>query len=1072
MIPLLRSGLVCAAFVAALFSCSALLAAAAEAVRAFDVPAGDAAATLKQAAKQGGVEIVFPAATVSGVQTAPVKGDFTAREAINRMLAETDLVLVQDEKSGVLSVQRLTPDAKNDASRLAEAQTAREARIKDGVVQLDDFEVFGSKSINLDLPRTRDDVQPYVVFSRDQIEQSNATNLDEFFRTRLPMHNPGAGGNSPANIGYLNASSINLRGLGANQTLILVDGRRLPGQATAGGGASVGQGDINGIPLSMIERVEILPSTASGIYGGGATGGVINIITRKDFSGVEATLSYTNTFDTDAATRRVDLNGSFSLQGGKTFLTFSAGYTSGTMLLSQDRDIIPRSRALQLANNPAAFYSPTVIPPVSYTTNIRNSVAANLVLKPQFGGATLSSPYTHVPVGYAGASSDNGAGLIARAGTYNLDLPASHVAGALSTILATPLVRSLALGARHKFGANVEAYVDGSWLRNTGRGSIVFVTPASFTLAANAPNNPFTTAVVVAYPITHLSYRNSQQNDNDRLAAGVVVRLPHDWILGADYSETRSRQILTQFSNILGDPDGTGPLISYATALSTGAADVMKDLNVFPLNYTPYLMPKPTMIRDFTTLGQDGTLRAAGPVWDLPAGPLNLAMSVNWRLEEQPAMILENAAVVPSGFTWYPRVSTNQGSAYLEARVPVFSDKSSTLLRALDFQASVRYDTYRSKLMSSNSGVAVAGPDGPSPTTPYPYLVRNFESTSGMAGFKYSPTPDIALRASWGTGFLTPSLGQLTSPAVLPLNTTLIDPKRGNVPASTGVMMVGVGGNPDLTPEYSKNLSAGVIFTPRFLPGFRLSVDYTQIRKRDEISSLNLQDHLNLEDTVPGLVTRAPLTPADQALGYTGGSITAMAGFIGFNIAKREVAAFDIQMDYEKEIGSFGRLRPYATATYQPTTARQLVPSAPFANESGYSSSLRWRGNGGLDWKRGRWSAAWNMQYYDPYYLYFVSTTAPQRAATILNQGAAKIPSQVYHDLTVSYDFGYQSEGWRRYFNATRLTVGVQNVLNTMPPIGAGTSSSWGFGGGFMQGISPYGDPRLARYTLTLRKRF
>lgn len=1033
--------------------------------RPFDIPAGPAEKALKAFSTQAGVEVLFATSTVTPVVTKPLVGNYAAGDALRELLRGTGLA-AQKEKNGTYTVT-LDPNAARAASR-----NDRPTRddIDGKKVELPVFEVMGSKLLNMDIKRSEDDIQPYVVYSREQLEQSNVANLDEFFRTRLPMNNPGATTLPGTFTGSINTSSINLRGLGSNQTLILVDGRRLPAQATAGGGAGSAQGDLNGIPLAMIERVEILPSTASGIYGGGATGGVINIITRKDYSGVEVTLSHANTFDTDASVRRVDLNGSFSLQGGRTFLTVALSYADGTSLLVQDRDIIPKTRALQLANNPAAFYGPTVTPPTGYTSNLRNSVAANLVLKPQYGGTTLSSPYTHVPVGYAGIGSGSVAGLVAAAGTYNLDLPNSSAAGGLSSMLSNPQIKSWSLGARHKFGANLEAYVDASSRENLGRGSVIAVTPTSTTLAATAPNNPFTTAVVVAYPITNLSYRNSTENTSDRLASGVVLQMPRTWTLGADYTRTRSRYLSTAVTNIVGDPDGTGPLISYATALSTGAVDVLKDLNAYPLNYTPYLMPKSARIFDFKTLGQQGTLRAAGPTWELPAGPINLAMSVDWRQEAQPSVITEVPTTVPSTFTWFPRVNTDQGSAYLETRVPLLSEKSNTLLRALDFQASVRYDTHRSKGMS-RGGVAVAGSDGPIPTTPFPYLIRRFEATSGLVGFKYSPTKDIALRASGGTGFLPPSLGQLVNPTILNQAVTVVDPKRGNVSASTGIISVPVGGNPLLNPEYSKSLSVGAILTPRFLPGFRLSVDYTRIRKRDDISSLSLQQELDLEDKIPGLVTRDPLTDADRALGYTGGRITALGGFRSYNIAKREVEAIDLQMDYEKQLGSFGNLRPYVTATYQSKFSSQLVPSAPFINGAGYLDALRWRGNAGLDWTRGRWSAGWNMQYYDSYLNYSASATAATIASVLLNQGTTRAPSQVYHDLYAGYDFGPQSQGWRRYLSNTRLTFGVQNFLNIMPPLFAGTSAAESYLGS-LQGISTYGDPRLARYTLTLRKKF
>src|SRR5262249_35178148 len=146
--------------------------------------------------------------------------------------------------------------------------------------------------------------QPYVVFAAEQIQQSQATTLNDFFKTRLPMNalqesqgqvNVDSGGSR---------SVINLRGLGENQTLVLVDGRRMPNFNNDNQG--FGQGDLNGIPLAAIERIEVLPSTASGIYGGGATGGVVNVITRKNYSGGDISLAYGGSSRLDAENYRID----------------------------------------------------------------------------------------------------------------------------------------------------------------------------------------------------------------------------------------------------------------------------------------------------------------------------------------------------------------------------------------------------------------------------------------------------------------------------------------------------------------------------------------------------------------------------------------------------------------------------------------------------------------------------------------------------------------------------------------------------------------------------------------------
>src|SRR5262249_12988447 len=137
--------------------------------------------------------------------------------------------------------------------------------------------VVGRKTLNTGIRRSEDDPQPYIVFDAKQIQNSQASDLESFLANRLPMN--GSIGRSIQSAASLsgNQSNISLRGLGANQTLILVDGRRL---LSSYNGGDFNQGDINGIPLSAIERIEVLPTTASGIYGGGATGGAINIITK------------------------------------------------------------------------------------------------------------------------------------------------------------------------------------------------------------------------------------------------------------------------------------------------------------------------------------------------------------------------------------------------------------------------------------------------------------------------------------------------------------------------------------------------------------------------------------------------------------------------------------------------------------------------------------------------------------------------------------------------------------------------------------------------------------------------
>lgn len=1040
----------------------ALIAVAASAADApkqrYDIPAGDAAAALKQFSAASGRETLFAADAVRGVRTAAVRGELTAQEAIAALLGGTGLVAETDAKTGAIAVRRDTPvEAKNAPSRPAERAAAEEAgaRIRDGVVQLDAFEVFGSKSINLDLPRTRDDAQPYVVFSGEQIAQAQVANLQDFFRSRLPM---------ATNIGLSTfaggsafSQSVNLRGIGTNQTLILVDGRRLPTFVVPGSLGGPITPDINGIPMSAIERIEVLPSTASGIYGGGATGGVINIITRKDYSGGEVTLNYVNTFDTDAARRRADLNFSTSLRGGATVITLTGSWQDANALLTQDRDFAVRARRSAFANNPAIITGATN-PPRGYTTNIRSRNGANLVLKPEYGGLALPSFFTSVPVGYTGIASDNAAALVTNAGRYNLELPSDQRGGrSFLTTKASPL-DSVGLAVRQKMTSWLEGYLD--YQRNVNRAASSSLASSQisgrFTLAAAAPNNPFTTAVNVSYPFTGLWSNSRTENTVTRVTGGLVAKLPGDWQAGLDYVWGRSA-----YRNVL-----DAPLLrsTFGTALSSGVLDALRDLNARPFDYQPYLVSGQILDDTGGSRTSAFTLRASGPTVRLPAGPLVVSASGEWREDRTLASVSSttNASAATPNYAYTPELTGEGHSGYVEAKVPLLAASDSRSKRA-QFEAQVagRYDSF-----SATTLAAVEFPSVPSKAGPFPDVpmqTRNFSATSFTAGLRYVPVQDLVLRASFGTGFLAPNTSQLIGPRSFPSFLSLSDPKRGGVPQDVGPVDYRLGGNPNLKPEKSNSYSAGFIYTPRYWSGFRLSVDYTKIEKTDEITFLTDQQLIDYEDSLAtGSIVRAPLTAADAAAGYTGGVITAMTN-LARNIARREVEAIDFQADYNRKT-VMGEFSIYAVATWNRRFASRVVPSDALLNQVGYlSSPLRWKGNAGFNWNLGSWKAGWNAQYYDSQFVY-TSTSRALSASTVLTQGADRWPSQFYHDLFVGYEFGRNGENWRRPLSGVQITVGLQNVFNREPPLRAGVDEMGGF-----QNIE---DPRLRRYSLTFRKPF
>lgn len=1046
-------------------------------------------------AQQTGLQLVSPSSEVTNRIVAPqVKGVFSAQAALEKLLDGTPVTYVWLNERSVairektqaelvpigtnatpftsrLAVLDVRPEAVEGAGDAPQSRdgthregTATSAETEDGKSEqvsgkgIPEVLVVGSRILNADIRRTEDDVQPYVVFDRTQIDRSMSGNVEAFLKSRLPMNTletsnsqgPGSSGGSQ--------STINLRGLGANQTLILIDGRRVSGVSNSG---ELRQPDINGIPLAAIERIEVLPSTASGIYGGGATGGVVNIITRKDYAGVDLSTTYGNTFESDAGYYRVDASAGFTFEDGRSHLLVAASHAAADTLLNGDREFARRARARQLATNPAAFYDLST-PPLGLTSNIRSADGSNLVLD---NGTPLNSPLTHIPQGYAGPAADGGNALVANAGLYNLDL-SDDLGGRRQGLFNGPTVSSALVSARRGFTEALDAFADLSYFDNEGRIANAGL-PGPVVLAADAPNNPFTTPIVVRFPSPGLARELGSDAETVRAVGGLIARLPGSWTAGLDYAWSRSRYSFFQTSPVVGDPDGAGPGLGAAAAYADGTLDIMRDLNGSPLDYSSFLLPSPNQtMGPFDSVLTDLNLRASGRLGELPGGPLTLSALIESRKEEAEdafaSSMSENAA---TAFFFFPHRSQKVESFYLETRAPLVSGSNAMpMLRELELQASVRHDRYET---TSPDTAAIFLPSRDAPRPAFGYVSNEVDATKYTLGLRYAPVTDVVLRASFGTGFLPPSISQIVPGTPFPgLSATLIDPKRGSISQTIFPVALTFGGSPSLKAEESESWSVGMIYSPRVLPRLRLSVDYTQIEKTNEIAFLTVQQLVDLEGAFPSRIVRAPLSPADQALGYTGGVITAIDQS-QINVASTDVEAYDVQVDYTYQAGTAGEFHAYAVATWQSEFERRSTPGSPPVDSVGFAQGpLHLRGSAGIDWELGSWTAGWNAQYFDSYRI--CSALAPPVAcsAIVVNQGGAEIPDQLYHDIFARYRFPSATGSGSGLLEGVEIAVGIQNVLDKEPPTLATTAS------GGTDTYSNYADPRLRRFTLTVQKRF
>ena len=1054
-----------------------------------DIDAQDLGSAIMQYGVQTGNEVLFRDSDIRGLQSDGVQGRFTADEAIRKLLGDADvpyrknadgtLIVGQTAISRAGGQRSADPAAKPDepSERPEEETTITIEELRDlGVIEseeeakelrglMDVIIVTGSR--NVGVRRFEDDAQPYIVFNSDEIRNSFAGNLEDFFRTRLPQ-NTATGttqqfSNGLGEIG--NTSSVNLRGLGAAQTLILVNGRRAPRVSAqiaseSNGGFNFQQADINGIPLASIERIEVLPATASGIYGGGATGGVINIITRRDFRGGEVEVQYGDTFDGSFNEYRVDASYGFALEGGRTNVLLTGSYTGSGELLVGERDFGRDSLNVLLANNPSEYFGQTFTPPVGATPNISSPVG-NLVLD---DGTDLGSDITFVPVGYAGVASDGGQALIDNAGQFNTD-PAQDLDGNLLPIRQSPEVYSVSLSVRRDFTENLELYLDSSFSNNEGQRLALTTQPRVF-MPGDVPGNPFQGPVSVNYPVPGVGSETTVTQESLAIIGGGTYQLPGDWLITADYNWSRAR------TEQIGTAPGFDTFFGINPAIDAGTLDVFRDTSTFPLDLSPFAVVSPNNIigpRD--SLLKNFAVRASGPVFDLPAGSVNVSALIETRDEELEDYYFDSYAFfsgVPGSLNtdYVPSRDQSTDSAYLEVLIPIFSQANGIpLVQALDFQISGRYDDYTTESPAASEEFRVDA-RGELPADPIETDRNEFDSFNYTLGLRYEVSDDLLLRASYGTGFLPPSVGQIFRETNENFFIVGNDPKRnGESFVVQGEVLFG--GNPDLIPEESESWSVGAILTPRAFPGFRLSLDYSVIEKTDEILFADNQLILDNEDLLPGRVSRAELTQEDIDAGFEAGRVTGIDRSL-LNFANTESEALDIQIDQFIETNRYGDFRFYAVATKMFRVAQQFTETSDVVDRVGFDNGpLEWRANFGLTWTSPAnvWSLGWNAQHYDSYLVYSAASPDIVIDQSVLRQGSDRIPSETYHDLFLRLDVDALYATVNRMFEGLEMRVGIQNVFDKVPEARAGFSPTDGR-------FSVYGDNRLRRFTINLSKQF
>ncbi|MGI4880316.1 MAG: TonB-dependent receptor plug domain-containing protein [Janthinobacterium lividum] len=991
--------------------------------RRFDVEAGRLADALTALGAETGLNLLFSSEVVGERKSASVHGKMSVDDALGNLLAGSNLRF-RRTADGFVLIYAVTEPAV--------------------VETIPEILVVGHRTQNVDIRRTENDIQPYNVAGSAEISFAHPDNVDDFLRTRLTSDAQGqSAAQDSRGAGGSVRSEINLHGLGADQTLVLIDGARMP---RIPGTASFYQPDVNGLSVDAIDRIESLTATAGGIYGPDATGGVINVVLKREYRGADFSVSYGLTDRGDAERRRVSGRIGFTPDGGRTDVMIAVAHSDGGGLVAGDRDYVQRSRALLLSQTSLADFVRS--DPPADAILVHSTDGDDLALKPGYGRAVLASPFSYLPIGGDGGQHSQIALLLANAGKFPDGLSPDGGGTGLS-VISNPTTTSLLVNVRHRFGQNVEAFVDLIRLQNDGRGVSGSLDP-NIIISDLAPTNPFSQPVSVSLPLPGFDSVYRTRLASTRLSAGVILHLPRQWTAEGDLRAGGVDEDISVSGFSLNRDADAALSLNVAGAGGEPALNPFGDWKTFVTALQQYKVPRTTDVAPHSRF-RDASLRLAGPLFTTNAGAVTLSLLAEDRWESVGAPLNSLVDFGNTVTVTGPPYSQSTVSAYGELRAPIHGrDVGPWLLRGLELQGAVRWDENRSATPTDYNFDA----------SEYNVAKSRRGSALFTVGFRSFPTNWLLFRSSLSTGELPPAPLQLVTGSEKITFDYGADPKRGGQQIGSQLPFeLLYGGSPRLISERAKTLSAGVVLNPDAQHGLpRISMDVTHTERDREISNAyfgNVDYFLANEKSYPDRVTRAALTPADAAAGFTGGLVT-QVDTTASNIGTTVSDALDLRAD--DSVRAFGgTLHLYGSATWEPRLRQRLAPELPATDLVGnLDGPLEWRGNAGIDWQSGVLKIGLNGQYYGAYHAVYAYQVPIDAASSMLDLPGVHIPAQVYIDFAASYRIELASH--TGFAQSLDLRFGILNIFDKAPPIA--TSSALGY--------SYYGDPRRRRFELTL----
>jgi outer membrane receptor protein involved in Fe transport len=984
-------------------------AAAAPERRVYNIPSQELARALEMFGRQSGKAVLFDPARMVGVRSQTLRGSLSADEALRRMLAGTGLTARKANAAAYVvdAVARVRREAQPTAlTRRSEPEPKEPQSAPTAPAE----EAVGDQAITVTGTRISGFTAPTPVTSLSQADlQAKAAStvadlLDDVPQLRINQNI----GKSSEPVG---ASNADLRGLGTQRTLLLIDGRRVAFTDPAG------TIDTNIVPVALINNIEIVTGGASAAYGSDAVAGVVNFMLDKNLKGLRLDLSYGQSIYDDHHRPSVSAAYGMGLLDDRLHLTFAADYmhndgqtAQGTRPWGDDKTALLTNPAYTRTNGQPRLLIADNSRFTQMTAGGVLTRAVGLQIAQRLGfptgtGVQFGPGGTVIPFNY-------GTNI---GGTYMTGGDGASLVDEGNILPEIERITGYG-GLRYELSGKLSFFADFLYSRvnvlsdlSPNRDDAGFVVQNDNAYLPTAVRTAMAAAGLTSITVGRMNFEDQTSvfdnaTDVKRLTFGLEGSFGNGWRWDVSAQISRNDYESISYYNRINN------------RWTLGLDAVINPATGQPICRALLNNPNPTAAQD-----PYGDIRSCVPINPFGAGSINQAAldyyrGTSWTRSRQ-AQDVFAANLSGSPFaTWAGDVKFAVGAEYRREKTTLTADADSALRRWRSINSQpfsgefTVKEGYAEVVLPLANGASWADNLDVNAAIRYTDYELSGGVTTWKVGASYTPIPDLRLRATLSRDIRAPNNYELFQRGNQVIG-AIIDPRTNT---SRPTLQI-TSGNPALTPERADTLTAGVIFQPSFLPGFRAAVDYYRIAIKQAISTITPQSIVDYCEQGRTEFCAGVVRDATQRI--------TQINVIPFNADSLKTSGVDFELQYRFGLGS-GQLNLRGLANYVAeisTTSNGitndyvgLVGIAPPP-----AGLPEWRFNLDANYASGPWKFGVGYRYIDggKFDTRFNITTLDLIDNTVAGRG--------YVDVNASYALS----------SAVELYGRVENLFNVHPPI-------------------------------------